>query len=166
MLTSCHWQEAERWVVTKFCLTSHNKLPYDSVLILFSVVSKPWIECPDNIRQVLAPGKDKADVSAVWKLPVSNVQEMKINPPEISKDYLFPPGMTKVDWTVSNSAGTASCSMYVTISGKWLSEHILCLQNDEAALQRWNSFIMSRYTRVKLKTKFPNLNTFNDLAYA
>lgn len=141
MLTSCHWQEAERWVVTKFCLTSHNKLPYDSVLILFSVVSKPWIECPVNIRQVLAPGKDKADVSAVWKLPVSNVQEMKINPPEISKDYLFPPGMTKVDWTVSNSAGTASCSMYVTISGKWLSEHILCLQNDEAALQRWNSFI-------------------------
>lgn len=90
------------------------------------IVSKPWIECPDNIRQVLAPGKDKADVSAVWKFPVSNVQEMKINPPEISKDYLFPPGMTKVDWTVSNSAGTASCSMYVTISDEEPPKVVSC----------------------------------------
>lgn len=88
------------------------------VFILISVVVQPWISCPGNIIQDLAPGQGTADVSAVWKLPTSNVQQITINPPEISNSYRFPPGMTKVDWTATNSAGSASCAMYVIISGK------------------------------------------------
>lgn len=90
------------------------------------IVSKPWIECPANIRKVLAPGQDTAVVSAEWKLPISNLQEITVNPPEISKNYPFPPGTTKVDWTVSNSAGTASCSMYVTITDEEPPKVISC----------------------------------------
>lgn len=88
------------------------------VYILYLVEVKPWINCPDNIFQDLAPGKNTADVSSVWKEPTSNVQHITVNPPEISSSYQFPTGETKVEWTASNSQGSDSCAIYVIISGK------------------------------------------------
>ncbi|XP_020608020.1 sushi, von Willebrand factor type A, EGF and pentraxin domain-containing protein 1-like [Orbicella faveolata] len=76
---------------------------------------KPWIVCPDNIKQDLQPSKSTADVSSVWKEPTSNVKQITINPPEISSSYQFPAGETKVEWTATSPAGSASCAIYVTI---------------------------------------------------
>lgn len=88
------------------------------VYILYSVEVRPWIRCPDNIYQDLAAGKNTANVSGVWKEPTSNVQQITVNPPEISSSYQFPAGQTKVEWTASNSLGSESCAIYVIISGK------------------------------------------------
>ena len=85
--------------------------------ILYLVVAKPWIRCPDLISQDLLPGKSTADVSNVWKEPTSNVQQITISPPEISSSYQFPVGSTKVTWTASNEMGSESCSTYVMIYG-------------------------------------------------
>ncbi|KAL9973114.1 hypothetical protein ACROYT_G019529 [Oculina patagonica] len=82
------------------------------------LVVRPWIRCPDNIYQDLAPGKSTAVVSDVWKEPTSNVQQITVNPPEISSSYQFPAGQTKVEWTASNSQGSESCAIYVIISDK------------------------------------------------
>ena len=85
--------------------------------ILYLVVAKPWISCPDLIQKNLLPGKSTADVSGVWKEPTSNVQQITISPPQISSSYQFPVGSTKVTWTASNEMGSDSCSIYVTIYG-------------------------------------------------
>lgn len=79
---------------------------------------KPWIVCPGNIKQDLEPDKNTADVSSVWTEPTSNVKQFTINPPEISSSYQFPAGETKVEWTATTSAGSASCAIYVTIVGE------------------------------------------------
>lgn len=88
------------------------------VYLFYSVEVKPWIVCPGNIKQDLEPDKSTADVSSVWKEPTSNVKQITINPPEISSSYQFPAGETKVEWTVTSPAGSASCAIYVTITGK------------------------------------------------
>ena len=79
---------------------------------------KPWIVCPDNIKQDLQPDKNTADVSSLWKEPTSNVKQITISPPEISSGYQFPAGETKVEFTATSSAGSTSCAIYVTIVGK------------------------------------------------
>ncbi|XP_048589676.1 fibrillin-3 isoform X2 [Nematostella vectensis] len=79
-------------------------------------VPKPWISCPFDIIVDLKTGAKTADVSSLWKLPRSNIQGMTTSPTYATANYAYPVGQTKITFSVSNSAGSASCSIDVIVN--------------------------------------------------
>lgn len=89
-------------------------------ILFLTVVSSVWIKCPDDIYVTLKPGKSSADVSSLWKTPLTSSGAKYITSSHKKTDR-FPVGVSVVTWSVSNDdVNFKTCVLKIDVRGKWI----------------------------------------------